>query len=598
MGSTASEFSANETTSLVSVVPLPRPNRSLTALEQLAQKKDAKADDWDTEVLSEAADQQLGRLAQLLEKPDRIDSQAVGPLVNGQFTCQSLRPNSLADVYRQGPLVVRRPPASAASADFSYAGAAGFAEALRQWDAALGSGRNRHAKFKLFQIQKQPDHFVTRLYLEASNHSDADSRQQTATWLCQWNYPAPHGGEAPRLLRVALEQYEEAHIAIPGGHLMVDCTQSVLGGNDAYRQQIVPGINHWVTRIPREFMSQFGHHGLAVGDVNGDGLDDLYVCDAGGLPNRLYVQQPDGTAVDMSGPSGMNLLEESLGALLVDLDNDGDQDLAVATEPVLVLAENDGEGHFTLRARLRADTDPYSLCAADYDADGDLDIYVCGYNARQQDPVHRGLPFPLPYDDANNGGKNFLWRNDGEFRFADVTDETGLDENNRRFSLAAAWEDFDNDGDLDLYVANDFGRNNLYRNDGGHFTDIAAMAGVEDQASGMSVSWGDPNRDGRMDLYVGNMFSAAGNRISYQRRFADGLAAQTVSSLRRMARGNTLFMNASQGATAEFHDASQQEGVAMGRWAWASKFTDLNTVGWQDLIVANGYVTGDESADL
>ena len=72
---------------------------------------------------------------------------------------------------------------------------------------------------------------------------------------------------------------------------------------------------------------------------------------------------------------------------------------------------------------------------------------------------------------------------------------------------------------LDLYVANDFGRNNLYRNDGGRFVDVAGQAGVEDMASGMSASWGDYNQDGHMDLYVGNMFSSAGNRIAYQQRF-------------------------------------------------------------------------------
>ena len=77
-----------------------------------------------------------------------------------------------------------------------------------------------------------------------------------------------------------------------------------------------------------------------------------------------------------------------------------------------------------------------------------------------------------------------------------MTAEVGLDVNNRRFSLAAGWEDYDNDGDQDLYVANDFGRNNLYRNNNGTFTDIAPAVQGEDRASGMSVSWGDVDRDG------------------------------------------------------------------------------------------------------
>ena len=176
-----------------------------------------------------------------------------------------------------------------------------------------------------------------------------------------------------------------------------------------------------------------------------------------------------------------------------------------------------------------------------------------------------------------------------------MTDETGLDQNNSRFSFEAVWEDYDNDGDLDLYVANDFGRNNLYRNEGGHFDDVAAEAGVEDVASGMSVTWGDYNRDGWMDVYVSNMFSAAGNRVAFHRRFKQQRSDQATADSQRMARGNTLFVNCGDGT---FSDLSEEAAVTMGRWAWASKFADLNNDGWQDLVVTNGYITNDDSGDL
>ena len=136
--------------------------------------------------------------------------------------------------------------------------------------------------------------------------------------------------------------------------------------------------------------------------------------------------------------------------------------------------------------------------------------------------------------------------------------------------MAAAWEDFDNDGDQDLYVANDFGRNNLYRNHEGRFEDIAEAAQVIDHGSGMSVSWADYNRDGRVDLYIGNMFSAAGNRVSFQDRFTKGVPEATSGYLQRMARGNTLYRNLSSAADVKFEDTSQQTAVFMGRWAWAS----------------------------
>ena len=94
------------------------------------------------------------------------------------------------------------------------------------------------------------------------------------------------------------------------------------------------------------------------------------------------------------------------------------------------------------------------------------------------------------------------------------------------------------------------------------------------------------------------MFSAAGNRVTYQRQFEQGKSPQTVGLLRRMARGNTLFANIDGGGRTEFRDVSLQEAVEMGRWAWSSKFLDFTNDGWPDLIVADGYVTGSDTADL
>ena len=119
--------------------------------------------------------------------------------------------------------------------------------------------------------------------------------------------------------------------------------------------------------------------GVAIGDVNGDGLDDLYVCQETGLPNRLFIQNPDGTASDQSASWGVDWLHSSRSALLIDLDNDSDQDLVVAILGGVVIAENDGEGRFHLRDVLKTSEDTMSLSAVDYDMDGRLDIYVCVY---------------------------------------------------------------------------------------------------------------------------------------------------------------------------------------------------------------------------
>ncbi len=583
-----------------------------TLADKLAEKFDVSQDRWSTEILNVAAGKQLKILGAVIKGSKPLAADTISPLVTAGFRCPTLRPTDLTSVSSGAVFTVRRwaPPATSDESAMLYRGPPGLAKALAGLVDGLGEQGEIHTKLKITRIETSEPFFTTRIRFEASRVSTEDSRQLTAIWHGRWRYPQAEVGTTPtspsgppRLLELELESHEE--VSTRGGPLFADVTASALGHNDAYRRQVLPGIGHWLGRVSRiAGMSLFGHHGLAVGDVNGDGLEDIYACEAGGLPNRLYVQNADGTATEVSAAAGVDWLDWTPSALLIDLDNDGDQDLVAATRELLLLAENDGGGRFTPRRRMpNVVASPASLAAADYDGDGDLDLYVCGYDG---DPENRGLPGPFPYHDAENGGRNALLRNLGDFQLEDVTDRVGLGENNQRFSFAAAWEDVDNDGDMDLYVANDFGRNNLYLNDLGkwNFTDVAPAAGVEDVASGMSVAWGDVDRNGWMDLYVGNMFSSAGGRVAYQHAFSDATGS-AAPDLRRMARGNSLFLNAGGwndspggGQTQLFRDASEAAGVTMGRWAWASKLADLDNDGWQDLVVANGYVSNEDSGDL
>jgi len=582
-------------------VPMPLRQGPRSPTERLAEKVDPKNDIWDTESLAESTAAQLEILRGLIESRESPVIEHASGLIADGFVSQTLRPvEELDTVFADDLWVVRRwtepstsagPTGSTASTASigDHLGAPGLVDALRQLQDGLPGGSDIRAALKAYQIETSDSFFSTRVLVQASSRSAGNSSQWNASWLCRWTYP--DDGKPPRLLAIALERYEE--VSVRQRTIFTDATEYTLGRNAAYRQQVLPGIGHWLGRISRlSGVSLFGHHGLAIGDVNGDGLEDLYVADAGGLPNRLYVQNPDGTATEVSASARVDWLESTSSALLIDLDNDGDQDLVAVTRRMLLLAENDGSGRFTLHKPMRnVVASATSLAAADYDGDGDLDIYVCGYDGEAE---HQGLPGPVPYHDANNGGANALLENRGGFEFVDVTTRTGLDANNTRYSFAAAWEDYDNDGDMDLYVANDFGRNNLYRNSGGHFDDVAAEAGVEDVASGMSVAWGDPDRNGWMDIYIGNMYSAAGNRVAYQRAFVDA-TGNASSDLQRMARGNTFFAN---DGTGTFRDLSEAAGVAMGRWAWSSRFADFNNDGWQDLVVANGYLTNDDTGDL
>jgi len=536
---------------------------------------DPRSDGWETEAVHEILAKRLEELAAALARSGSADL--------SEFATRDCRVEAQSEwrpAGEGGAFVVTR--ASGPTSAREARGAAGLAGGFRDLLALVPAAPSRRVDTKIVGIETSPGAATTRVLLHASGESPAIAAQVNALLRCEWAFSEG----PPRIRSLAIEEAE----AVRGGGRFEDRTAAVLGALPSFREQLLPGVDHWAARIPAHLgVSILGHEGLAIGDVDGDGQDDLYVCQPGGLPNRLYVRRPDGTAEDRSREAGVDFLDAGRSALLVDLDGDADADLAVVAGASLLLLENDGTGRFSVRAALPA-LAASSLAAADVEGDGDLDLYACSYWA----PDARDRT-PFPYHDANNGSPNTLFRNEGSFRFADATAETGLDENNRRFSLAAAFEDFDDDGDPDLYVANDYGRNNLYRNEGGRFRDVAAEAGVEDVAAGMGVAWADVDGDGAMDLHVSNMFSSAGSRVTTQARFKPEADEATRALYRRHARGNSLFRNLGGG---RFADASVEAGITAARWAWGCVFADFDRDGREDLFVANGYVTNEDPHDL
>ncbi len=546
-------------------------------------------DGWDSEAFSAAATKQLKLLAKKLSVPSKLSNDSIAKFfVQGSVLNLRLKPVGLSEFYRDAEFHVQRgDPKSAPFQDDPVI-------AFRSLLSTIQSTNTLQIQVKLYRVDVVENAFTSHVLFNATGQSAEGRKQINTEWICHWTPDI----ETPHIKRIALLSYEEStRLSKNKSPLLKDCTADLLSYNQVYREQLLRSTDHWRSRIPSNLgLDVVANHGLALGDVNGDGLDDLYLCQQGGLPNRLFLQNPDGTLADHTAKSGTDWLDYCASALIIDLDNDGDRDLVVSQDFKLLLMENDGFGRFELSFGTSTHAQTFSITASDFDLDGDLDIYACGYNS-SADRVRSGaLGEPLPYHDAQNGGRNMLLRNDGNWEFNNVTESIGLSHNNNRFSFAAAWEDYDDDGDSDLYVANDYGRNNLYQNNKGRFVDVASELGIEDMSAGMSVSWADFNRDGRLDIYISNMFSAAGNRITFQRQFKSGVPQAMLAQYQRHARGNSLFQAGPEGG--EFRDVSVEQGVTMGRWAWGSRFVDLNNDGWEDLVVANGFISTEDTGDL
>jgi tetratricopeptide (TPR) repeat protein len=458
------------------------------------------------------------------------------------------------------------------------------------------------AEFQVISIRSTPQplpaaaqsllmEIVVRFELVATG-ADFHREQRVGHWQMSWEMRA--SGE---LLLQKWDVRDEARCRALTP-VFIDVANQAFSG-PSYASQLAHGTDFWRTVLDGACgIDIYGHNGVSVADIDGDGFDDLYVCQPAGLPNRLFRNRGDGSFDDITDHCGLGVMENTACALFADVDNDGRQDLIVvrANGPLLFL--NAGGGRFRLKPDAFEFANPpqgtfTGAAIADYDRDGWLDIYFCLYSYYQGAGQYR---YPMPYFDAENGPPNFMMRNNRDGTFHDVTRQTGLHRNNTRFSFCCAWGDFNGDLWPDLYVVNDFGRKNLYRNNGdGTFTDIAQLAGVEDVGAGMSVCSLDFDNDGREDLYVADMWTAAGMRIADQPAFQNQATEQVRALYRKHAMGNSLFRN---NGSDRFEDLAMRSGTAMGRWSWCSDSWDFDQDGFPDLYVANGMLSGPRREDL
>jgi hypothetical protein len=559
-------------------------NQFNAVVKQVADREDPEVDGWQSERFNEVTDLQLKQVGDAIADPASLEAMQ---LAVTHFTFTPLRPPLLKSVFDDEVIEVLRPDPDAGSGSQIEGG---LDSAIKDLAKMLSGNSDVRFKFKTVRVELGSDPAtdpITRSHFQISGRDAKRSVQLNAIWTCTWQASS----DPPLLKSISVTDYEEVvHRLNAGRTLFSDCTKSVFRSSDVFERQLAHGIDFWTDRFDGAIARPAAGHGIAIGDVNNDGLDDVYLCQSPALPNLLLVQQPDGTVIDTAADASVNWLEGTRAALLNDLDNDGDEDLVAVLGSTVVIQENGGTGKFELKTVIDTVSSLFAINAVDYDNDSDLDLFICGYTLEAGVDVDDVFANPMPFEDATNGAPNVMLRNDGNWGFTDVTAATGMG-NSNRFSYASSWDDYDGDGDMDCYIANDFGRNNLFRNDGGTFTDVAISLGVDDIGPGMSASWGDYNNDGLPDVYVSNMFSSAGNRITHNAQFKAGIDEKHKSDFQRHARGNSLFRNNGDGT---FTDTSIATGVTLGRWAWGSVFADFNNDGWQDLYVTNGFITSDD----
>lgn len=454
----------------------------------------------------------------------------------------------------------------------------------------------------------------------AGRGSDGTALSFHATADTLWRWTEGVDGPGWRLARFALQEAELTSATRPlfeerlADHLSDPITLA-RARQSQHELRIIAHLADPSVHPGLELESFDRHPGVAVGDVNGDGRDDILATQRWGRP-LLLVRQEDGSFVDEAEARGLTVADHCSAALFVDIDNDGDADLLLGrTLAPSILYDNDGGILRDVSDRITGGPPPLvsHIAAGDLDGDGLLDLHFSQYAASRVEktwewhsregragPYLKGL---VPDADgaeiarrvqageyehflSRPGPRNVVLRNLGGGRLAPV-DGPGSDAlRPYRNTYATVLSDLDGDGDLDAYLANDFSPNLLARNDGGWlFTDVTETSGTADFGFGMGAGAGDVDGDGQMDLLVSNMFSKAGRRVTAELGDID-------ARIPKAARGNSLFHNEGEMRfTRASGKAPPAQTIEAAGWAWAGDITDLDMDGLNDIFVLSGYYT-------
>jgi hypothetical protein len=359
------------------------------------------------------------------------------------------------------------------------------------------------------------------------------------------------------------------------------------------RQKAGIDFHHFPARRSSLLPEDMGS-GLAWGDYDNDGDPDLFLVNFRGSiqeptpgdpalgRHALYRNDGKGRFTEVTVEAGFTQPTYGQGAAWGDYDNDGDLDLYLTNYGPNQLHRNNGDGTFTdVTALAGVGDDGFSSACAwgDYDNDGHIDLYVSTYvhfKHRQGDQarVSKQYGSEIPYTinpSSYPPAPNRLYRNKGDGTFSDVAEEAGVVDAEGR-SLGNVWFDFDNDGLLDLYVANDVSANGVYRNRGDStFTNIGASSLAADYRGAMGLAIGDFDRDSDMDLFVSHWLAQENG--FFENMISEGL--QDAQGGRRL-----FFMD-----NAEMTGLGQ---ISLKTVAWATGFADLDNDSYLDLWVVNG----------